>query len=524
MAADTDPIVPALRGEIAVKRYGTRIVLEDAARRVRVPVDVDTVALLQALVEGPRAPADLVAEGLGTAAALHARVALLNRHVLLQTPRALEQLKVASLAAEAWPVARLGEAPLTYPEGLAHGCIACGSCCMGTDIGPLRGEDVAKIREIDWSPHLPADVSPADWLEEHQVDGRTVSLMGRRDNRCVFLGDDKLCIIHKVAGPQQKPTICRQFPYTFTRTPAGVSVSFSMECRSWWQARQRGGPVADDEAAIRALIADGAPLLELPAPVPVWDGLDWDTETWLAVQGEAVAAVRAAGDLAALIDGLLGPCRRRLSEVTARYQASERFAGAAAWGLPPAPVDPMNFFEARRVMASRMTTSLSELADRYRDVEDHAEADRVDRVAWALASLLDDRRRGQLADLGRWPHELEVWRDMVLAGLYAHDPARGGSVVSGLAELALRVVAGHHLSGMLARAALRVRTEQQDVVDSMVLLTKMLRGKQVLASLRRLREPVTSLFFLHSDVFTRGKAPQDGVELSPAYRLPGVVQ
>ena len=269
--------IPPLRDDFRVKRAGSeRFAVEDAALRVRVPVDPLGLAVLQELADGSRGPGALCKAVSAPRIEVFERVALLNRHLLLDTPRANAQVELhAAAASEAlWPRADSDAAPLATPPDLVHGCVACGACCTGTDVGPIPDEDVARVCELDWTEHLPDGVTPDDWFQ-HLEDrtGAPITLLGMRNGRCVFLGDNKLCVIHRVAGPQQKPVICRQFPYTFTRTPRGIDVSFSMECRSWWRARQQGSPVSEDEPAIRLLLRQGAPVLDLPMPVPVWDGL-----------------------------------------------------------------------------------------------------------------------------------------------------------------------------------------------------------------------------------------------------------
>lgn len=506
--------VPGLRDDFRVRRTrGGDAVVEDTLRHVRVPVDELGLSVLGALAGGPATPGALCKEVGAPRAAVFERVALLNRHLLLDTPRARDQVALSGEAdaQTLWPLERAADAPLTFPPDLAHGCVACGACCTGTDIGPIPERDVAKVRERDWSPHLPEDVTPEDWLRDvRDTSGREVVLLGMRQGRCVFLGEDKLCTIHRVAGAAQKPTICRQFPYSFTRTPRGIDVSFSMECRSWWRARRRGEPVADSEGELRVLLEEGAPVLDLPLPVPVWDGLDWGADVWLDVRAAAVEAVRVATTLGELVAGFTDPVIRALQRSMQPYRDSEVFATREGWGIP-APGGPggdsssaMNFLRGCDVTRRAVAEGLGDLTARYTAVYDQAQTDRVRRLAWVLDHVLAGNR---LDDIAHWSHELEVWRDMALGALYAHEPARRIDVLTGTALLALRVVVGSRLAGLLARGALRARTTEQDVVDSMVVLTKMLRGTAFLALFRRNRRHLVDLFLFNSQVFIQGTAP-----------------
>ncbi|MCA9514855.1 MAG: YkgJ family cysteine cluster protein [Myxococcales bacterium] len=503
-------VVPAFRDDLAVKKYGDKLVVEDALRRVRVPIDALTLQVVQALADGPQPP-DMLAQALSAPRAeLWRRVSLLNAHGLLETPRAAAQcaLHADAAAREPWPKDALGDAPLRFPGGLQHGCVACGACCHGTDVGPLKPDDIAKVQEIDWSPHLPDDVDREDWLVETEAPGgQTVTLMGMRHGRCVFLDGDKLCVIHKVAGADQKPTICRQFPYTFTRTPDGIDVSFSMECRAWWQARLAGSPPAEDEAGIRKLVAEGGPVVDLPPVVSVWTGIDCDHAAWGALREELIAGVTAAPDVAAIVAALVGPTRALFARLVANDDDSELFAERVAWGVPegPAPDAVAAFGAQLAALRGRVADGLSGLARAFHEAGRGDEGDRTARLRWALEALLDGR---QVEDLLRLEHETEIWRDMVLAALYAHDPARRDYLLSGISHLVLRVLAGQLLAGLLAQVGLRGRTSEQDVVDSMVLLTKMLRGSAFSQLLGRARGELVGLFVWNAEVFSVGAPPR----------------
>lgn len=503
-------VVPAFRDDLAVKRYGDKIVVEDALRRLRVPIDGLTLSVIQALADGPQAPETLTQALSAPRTELWRRVALLNAHGLLETPRAAAQCALHAHAEEAapWPKDQLGEAPLHFPGGLQHGCVACGACCHGTDVGPLKPDDIAKVQEIDWSPHLPGDVDREDWLAEVETpDGRTVTLMGMRHGRCVFLDDDKLCVIHKVAGADQKPTICRQFPYTFTRTPDGIDVSFSMECRSWWQARLNGRPPAEDEAGIRALVLEGGPVVDLPPVVAVWTGVDCDYAAWSALRAELIAGVTAAPDVAAMVAALVVPTRALFERLVASDDESELFAERAAWGVPeaPAPSAMAIFGRQREALRTRLSEGLAGLARGFHAAGRGDEGDRTERLRWGLDALLSGR---QVGDLLRLPHEVEIWRDMLLAALYAHDPARRDDLLAGISHLVIRVLAGQLLAGLLAQVGLRGRTSEQDVVDSMVLLTKMLRGSAFSQLLARARGELVGLFVWNAEAFSTGATPR----------------
>ena len=517
--------MPGLRDAVRARRYSGRIFAEDPVRRVRVPVDALGLATLQALGDGARAVPDLIDElktevGAG-AADVHARVRLFELHGLLDTDHARVQEAVTAAAPPLLPREGLAEAPLRAPGDLVHGCVACGSCCMGTDIGPLTDADLARLEgasdEHRWGDVLPRGVE--DYRTPVRYEGHTITLMARTHDRCVFLDEDKLCLVHKVAGAATKPTICRQFPYTFTRTPDGVDVSFSMECRAWHRARAAGRPIAEQEASLRVLLREGGPVLDLPSPVPAGPGTDWPMERWMGARAEAIDAVTRAQDLGSLVLGLVEPFRRRArADHERRAAARAVWLDPALWGLPATTVGTEGQVAraegeaaaAERVDAARATLlggpasqppgrlreGLQALGSRYDDRGDTVNAARVRAVQEALQAVVAGPAGGPLGEIVSHTEALSLRRDAVLASLYGHEPARQGDLRTGVALLVARTLAGKRASQAAARRSLRVRTEQQDVVDSVVLLTKMLRGTVVHGLLSRtLADPLRTLFF-----------------------------
>jgi len=378
---------------------------------------------------------------------------------------------------------------------------------MGTDIGPLTDADLARLEggssETQWAHVLPDGVE--DYRAPVRYEGQTITLMARTNDRCVFLDDDKLCLVHKVAGASTKPTICRQFPYTFTRTPDGVDVSFSMECRAWHRARKAGRPIATQEESLRVLLREGGPVLDLPSPVPAGAGTDWPVERWMAARAEAIEGVLGATDLEALVARLVEPFRRRARADEERREAARaRWLDPAVWGLAPAASDGGGDMGAGGVEAAReslvrgLVDGLGGLASRYEERGDGVNGARVRAALEALRVTALGPKGGALDEIVPHPEALSLRRDAVLASLYAHEPARQGDLRTGVALLAARVLAGRRAAQAAARRSLRVRTEEQDVVDSVVLLTKMLRGTVVHGLLTRtLAAPLRTLFFWH---------------------------
>jgi len=61
------------------------------------------------------------------------------------------------------------------------------------------------------------------------------------DGRCVFLGDDLLCEIHRARGGEAKPHTCQQFPFVAVETESGHRAGIDPACSSAWRT-WRDGP------------------------------------------------------------------------------------------------------------------------------------------------------------------------------------------------------------------------------------------------------------------------------------------
>jgi Fe-S-cluster containining protein len=106
--------------------------------------------------------------------------------------------------------------------GLRFDCTCCGRCCQqwGVEVNVAEKE---RLEKLDWNKVTKA---PARDQFFRQVGSRW--LLGLQPSGlCRFLGDDKLCIIHKRFGLEAKPATCQRFPYHFARTPTGVYASLS---------------------------------------------------------------------------------------------------------------------------------------------------------------------------------------------------------------------------------------------------------------------------------------------------------
>lgn len=122
------------------------------------------------------------------------------------------------------------ETRLLIPRNLRFSCLACGSCCVGVNVGPIS-EKVANIVRDDVALGGTKEKPPFFIMEEDKEKDRFLVCQSR-NGACVFLDRDGLCKIHKQKGAHAKPWICRVFPYRFVRTDRGIRVGLIPECRN----------------------------------------------------------------------------------------------------------------------------------------------------------------------------------------------------------------------------------------------------------------------------------------------------
>lgn len=136
-----------------------------------------------------------------------------------------------------------------FLPGQNYDCVRCAKGCTSS----LRVEvDPFSQRTVSGSP-LELRI-----IEEHggsmnldDQDGRTRTAR-KANGDCVFLGDDKLCLIHSEMGIEAKPMACRAFPFSITPTPDGYYVSVSYFCTS--AQRNSGRPLSEHQGEVEEIL------------------------------------------------------------------------------------------------------------------------------------------------------------------------------------------------------------------------------------------------------------------------------
>ncbi|MCC7530077.1 MAG: YkgJ family cysteine cluster protein [Candidatus Melainabacteria bacterium] len=120
------------------------------------------------------------------------------------------------------------ELPLIIPEGIRYNCQGCGRCCSGWAVG-LTDEDYDRVKDVNWG-ELKEELKGQELFVDRRKEFEAGYSMypyftkPRPDGTCPFLFDN-LCFIHAARGEDQKPEMCKLFPYTFVPTPSGIFVS-----------------------------------------------------------------------------------------------------------------------------------------------------------------------------------------------------------------------------------------------------------------------------------------------------------
>lgn len=203
------------------------------------------------------------------------------------------------------PLGPEGTAGIRFLEGTAFACQMTGACCRRFLLGPLTDDDIAKIEAYDFPAESGLPSGRAAWEDA----GAGIRALRRRDGRCVFLGPDGRCEVHRRLGGDRKPMICRLFPFRPVRAGGAIRVSLSSECSAFERADRP--PAGEDALAaeVEGLLREAGRVPAAPARVLV-RGVEMDQADLLA---------RDAGAIRALLDDGDAPLADRLSGALACY-------------------------------------------------------------------------------------------------------------------------------------------------------------------------------------------------------------
>ena len=373
--------------------------------------------------------------------------------LLLDSPRWRSQ---AALFGSVLPAEDL---PLRIADGLRHRCIGCGSSCHGVHVGPVPlATHLAVEHHALWR-----DVPGAQRASEMFVAAGELTFMARRDDACVALRPDHGCAIHAAAGAAAKPGVCRQFPYTLTRTPDAIEVGLQLECRSLGASLASGAGDAEIEADLRALLAADPQLYDLPSAVPL-------------VPGVFSASAELLGWLRPLVGRITAdiPWRAALDDVCAdalpRVAARARMVDDAWCPAPDGAPDP----DALRAGLDDALAALIDLATG----DDVA-------LATLVRAALPAVFGGAQSATGWHPDAVQLLNVALRADLHGLEIVRDRDLFYGLGRTRLTLTWAEALARHRALTAARRVVHAQDVNDALVAITRALRTSPLDAALRR---------------------------------------
>jgi len=382
-----------------------------------------------------------------------------------------------------------------------------------------------RIAAEDWTQELPDHSAEDALFRGGEHDGQPVLLMKMRNDQCIFLDKDRLCRVHKRLGVDKKPTPCRQFPYVFSQLGDRIDVSLQMECRAYPKARAAASAPEAAAPDLRALLAISAPIHQVPERIQVDPGLAIGPAEYAAIEATIIADLRA--------QAWLGPEDNDLPAFYKPLVTYARSVNAALSGLyQDIDADEAGFLR-RKAWAGAFGEAFEGDADPWENFLAGLERFQSEAVSFCEegAGIAEERRLPFLGQRFRFlarslravagaveptsfrsrdeEHVASIVEDVIVASLFAKEGIRrGGDLRLGLGLIGLK--AGLVVAGACDRAkeACRVEVVVHDIVDTMVVIGKMLRERAVLDLCESLKSLVISLFLTNLEVFAGAAKPR----------------
>ena len=144
---------------------------------------------------------------------------------------------------------------------MPYDCQSCGKSCAIFEV-EIRPEDQERLLA---SPgYIPVQTLP----------GGRLYLQREPGGRCSYLSSESLCGIHQQLGYENKPQVCKDFPFRGWPTPDGIYIGLSFVCTSvvqgWGGSLERHRPELEQRFGVLDCSPDYRPLL--------WDetALSWE--------------------------------------------------------------------------------------------------------------------------------------------------------------------------------------------------------------------------------------------------------
>lgn len=204
---------PKLLQGLSLEPQSGGYIVKGGRATVRLPAHAVAILLL---CDGEQAAA-------GIARALEHRVA---PHVIAKLTDQLGDLGLLEHVERELPLTTLDDAPVL------HHCHSCGGSCEGSMVGPLPESRVASLRTLhaELAEQYPRVAAHEPVVHRVMTTGERIPFLNFPEKHCVFLADDKLCLIHRHYGMDAKPDICRRFPVIAVEAEGTVRVGIRPMC------------------------------------------------------------------------------------------------------------------------------------------------------------------------------------------------------------------------------------------------------------------------------------------------------
>ena len=367
--------------------------------------------------------------------------------------------------------------PLLIREDDRFTCTMCGSCCGGTNIGPVSESVMEGLK-----PHLGTlekkmkATSGLFFTVPGGNGGKSYTLCRQKGGSCVFLESDNRCAIHADYGAEAKPDDCRLFPWMFTATPEGVSVSIQMECRGFPEARN-GKKLIEQEDEIRKMLALAHTRSQLPPILTVTGHLTMTYQAYSEMETELhELADKLSGDpIAALV--AMRDVIFRVTDLESDTSVSRK--------------------EALKSLLHRVVSTLRTNVDEIHqnlvsnDPRLELHTDTLELVSLALETLLTDIER-VFAPLDRRAKR-EIFAQKVHQFLMQKELLTFGSLIDGYVYLVFQWLLSRALAIGRAREMKRRHVTEQDLMDALTVMSLVWRTPEWKSLLEECQDPLTLL-------------------------------
>lgn len=137
---------------------------------------------------------------------------------------------------------------IIIPENFYYSCLPnCAVCCKDWSID-IDEETYKNLSKVEWEKISEKFSGKKKFIEENNK--KYFELV---ENKCIFLDDDKYCLIHKKLGFDAKTSTCKIYPFKFIKTADGIIARLSFVCPSI--IKNTGVPLENQAAEIEKIAA-----------------------------------------------------------------------------------------------------------------------------------------------------------------------------------------------------------------------------------------------------------------------------